>query len=92
VDLIDVEVAFDCDDTHRLPGCDFTIFVVDSPKKLIFFALEAAFVGAVSCCFPRVAAAGAGEGCGEVGQEQDGQVGLQALAEELVELKDDLRA
>ena len=89
MDLIDVEVTFDCDDTHRLPGCDFTIFVVDAPKELVFFTFEAVFVGAVGRGFSRVATPGTGEGCGQVGQQQDGEIGLQASADELVELEHD---
>lgn len=87
--LVDAQVAFDCDDTQWLACGYFPVLGVDAGEEGIFLAFEATFV---DLCIARVAAAGAGEGSGEIGKQEDGQVWLKIVAEETVQIENDLGA
>jgi hypothetical protein len=72
VDLIDGQVAIDCDHTQWLSGGDVAVLGVSAFEEGIFFGFESAFVAAVRGGISRVPAAGAGEGMVEAGKQQAG--------------------
>jgi len=91
VDGRDRLVAFNDGDTHRLAGGDGAVLIVDPAIKALILGFEAAFVFAAARTAV-VAAARAGEGTFESGEQKDRQVGIEAAAHRLVHAEDDLRA
>jgi hypothetical protein len=89
VDLFDGEVAIDYDDTHIVAGGDFAVLVVDPGEEVGLFLLKAVFVVAGFLGMAGVAAAGATQGGVEVGEQEEGEIGLEVAAEEAVEVEDD---
>ena len=70
--------------TMGLPGCDRLVLLMNSLIEGIVFPFEAIFIGAVGEDMRVVAGAGATEGGRKVGQQQDGEVGLEVSADCLV--------
>jgi len=88
---VDGAVAFDHDDAGGIAGGDLAVFVVDAAMKELVLALEACFV-AFGAGGSVVAAAGAVEGLVEIGEQQEGEVGIEAAAQGLVHAQDDFAA
>lgn len=79
-DLLDGSGLVEQGDAVGLAGGDGEVLVVDAAVEGVAFALEAVFVGAVLAGVAIVAAAGAIEGGFEGREEQQGEVGLDAVA------------
>ena len=71
----------DHDNAALIASCDLAILFIDSRVELIAFALEAVFVGAGLLDVAVVAAAGAFEGGGERREEEEGEIGLDVVAD-----------
>ena len=87
--LFDTVIAFDCDDTQRLPCSNLVVFGVDAREEGIFFALETAFV---DLGIAGVATACAGEGSVKIRQQKDGQIRLQIAADKSMQIENDFGA
>ena len=90
VDLIDGEVAVDYDDTHRLARGDLKIFVMNTAKEGVLFAFKAALIFASFSGLSRVAAPRADERGLHIRQEENSEIGLQVIANNLMELANDI--
>ena len=78
----------DNDNAVLIASCDLAILFIDSRVELIAFALEAVLVGACLLDVAGVAAAGALEGGGEGREEEEGEVGLDVVADGAVHGED----
>ncbi len=88
---VDGAVAFDDDDAGGVAGGDLAVFVVDAAVEELVLALEAGFV-ALGTGGAVVAAASAVEGLVKIGEKQDGEVGIEPTAQDLVHAQDGFAA
>ena len=90
-DFRNMQVAIEGFDAEMFTMSDFAEFCFDAAEESVLFGLKAAFVAPGLCLGGGVAAAGAGEGLFDGGQQEKGQVGLEVAAEAGMEVEDNLR-
>jgi hypothetical protein len=92
VDLVYGEVAFNENDAVGLARGDLAIFLPDATKEGVLLGFKAVFVAAGFGFHAVVATARAGQRRLEAGQQQEGEIGLKAAADEAMEVEHNFRA
>src|SRR5580704_4335682 len=92
MDLVDSEVALNEDDAVGLACGDLAILFPDAAEEGVLLGFKSVFVAACFGFHAVVAAAGASQRRFEAGEEQEGEVGLKAAADEAMQIEYDFGA